>query len=175
MNSQALEFISIGEVLSPRGTKGHFKVSIITDFPERFNPHSRLYIDHRPFIIENSSLKKGNFVIKLYGIDSSEEALKLKGREVEIHHSQLNSLADGQYYHFQLVGLEVITLEGELVGKLKQVLTSPGNDVYVVEGEKGEVLIPAVEDVIRLVDIKRGHIIIEAIDGLLELNRKKEK
>ena len=175
MDSKAPEFISIGEVLSPRGTKGHFMVSIITDFPERFSPDSKIYIDHRPFTIENSSLQKGNFVIKLYGIDISEEALKLKGREIEIHHSQLKSLADGQYYHFQLVGLEVFTFEGEPVGKLKHVLTSPGNDVYVVEGEKGEVLIPAVEDVIRLVDIKRGRIVIEAIDGLLELNRKKEK
>ena len=175
MNSLTPEFIFIGEVLSPHGTKGHFRVRPATDFPERFDTGSKIYINRQPFTIESSSLQKGNFIIKVNAIDNTEAAKKLQGKQVEIDKSQLKSLADGQYYHFQLTGLEVFIDNDKSIGSLKQVLSAPGNDVYVVEGEDGEILIPAVEDVIKLIDTKNGRIVIEAIDGLLELNRKKNK
>jgi len=175
MHSVTPQFIQIGEVLSPSGTKGHFRVRVITDFPERFDLGSKIYINRQPFTIEYSTLQKGNFIIKVNGIDNTEDANKLQGQQIEIDNSRLKPLANGQYYHFQLIGLEVFTDNGESVGRLKQVLATPCNDVYIVEGEEGEVLIPAVEDVIKLVDIKNGRIVIEAIDGLLELNRKKAK
>ncbi len=175
MDSSTPQFISIGEVLAPHGTNGHFKVRQITDFPKRFSAGSKIYIDRLPFSIEHSSFQKSGFIIKINGIDNPEDAANLRGKQIEIDRSQLKSLANGQYYHFQLTGLEVFTDKGEPVGRLKQVLDSPGNDIYVVEGKEGEILIPAVEDVIKLVDVKNRRIVIEAIDGLLDLNRKKAK
>ena len=82
-------------------------------------------------------------------------------------------LPDGQYYHHQLIGLKVRTTEGELLGDITEVLTGRSNDNYIVRGEQGEVLIPAIEDVIKAIDLEQGYITIEPIDGLLELNKKK--
>jgi 16S rRNA processing protein RimM len=174
MDSLTPQFIPIGEILTPRGTNGHFRVRVFTDFPERFNPQSRIYIDRQPKTIEASVFQKGYFIIKVDGIDSPEDALGLQGKQVEIHSSQLKPLADGQYYHFQLIGLSVYTVEGESLGSIKQILSYPGNDVYLVEGEMGEVLIPAVDDVVKRIDIEQGRIVVKAIDGLLELNKKKK-
>jgi len=173
MDSLAPQFIPVGEVLSPHGTKGHFRIRVITDLPERFNPGAKIYINRQPFIIEYSSTQKGCFIIKVNDIDNPEDAKKLQGKQVEIHNSQIKPLADGQYYHFQLIGLVVFTDDGESIGRIKQILSYPGNDVYVVEGKEGEVLIPAIDDVIKIVDIKNRRIVIKAIDGLLELNKKK--
>ena len=82
-------------------------------------------------------------------------------------------LPDGQYYHHQLIGLKVRTTGGELLGEVTEVLTGRSNDNYIVRGDRGEVLIPAIEDVIKSVDIAQGLITIEAIEGLLDLNKKK--
>jgi 16S rRNA processing protein RimM len=91
---------------------------------------------------------------------------------LDIEHDQSTQLPAGQFYHSQIIGLEVKTTEGELVGTVKDILTGKSNDNYIVEGKRGEVLIPAIEDVIREIDLESGVITIEAIEGLLELNEK---
>ncbi|GAI01472.1 unnamed protein product, partial [marine sediment metagenome] len=96
-----------------------------------------------------------------------EAAQKLRGQPVEIHHSQLYPLPEGQYYHFQLIGLEVWTTRGELLGNITEILTAESNDNYVVSGAKGEILIPAIEDVVKSIDLDSGRITIEPIEGLL--------
>jgi 16S rRNA processing protein RimM len=171
MKSPGLEFITIGQVIAPWGIKGKLKVTIATDFPQRFAPRSQVYIDRKPMTIASAEWHKGQVIIKLDTIDGIEEAEKLRGQAVEIHHSQLKSLPEGQYYHFQLIGLEVWTTQGELLGRVSQILTAESNDNYVVSGNKGEILIPAIEDVVKSIDLESGRIIIEAIEGLLNLNR----
>jgi 16S rRNA processing protein RimM len=121
--------------------------------------------------IASTQWHKGKAIVKLDTIDSIEQAEKLQGQTIEIHHSQLQPLPEGQYYHFQLIGLEVWTTQGELLGKISQILTAESNDNYVVHGAKGEILIPAIEDIVKSVDLDNGRITIEAIDGLLSLNR----
>jgi len=175
MESTDLEFIAIGEIISPWGVEGHLKVRVLTDFPERFSPLSKVYIKHQPRTIRSAIWQKDRVIIKLDNIDSYQEAQGLLGQLIEIHHNQIKSLPDGQYYHFQLIGLEVQTTSGEHLGNISQILAAAGNDVYVVRGSQGEILIPAVEDVVKSVNIKRGFIIIEAIEGLLSLNIKKVK
>ncbi len=171
MKSPGLEFITIGQVVAPWGTKGKLKVAVATDFPQRFAPHSQIYVNRQPMTIAGTEWHKGKAIIKLDTIDSIEQAEKLRGQAVEIHHSQLQPLPEGQYYHFQLIGLEVWTTQGELLGKVTQILTAESNDNYVVRGAEGEILIPAIEDVVKSVDLDKGRITIEAIDGLLSLNR----
>ena len=171
MKSPGLEFITIGQALAPWGFKGKLKVEVITDFPQRFAPSSQIYINRKPMIIASTQWHKGKAIVKLDTIDSIEQAEKLQGQTIEIHHSQLQPLPEGQYYHFQLIGLEVWTTQGELLGKISQILTAESNDNYVVHGAKGEILIPAIEDIVKSVDLDNGRITIEAIDGLLSLNR----
>ena len=171
MKSPGLEFIIIGQVVAPRGIKGKLKVEVVTDFPQRFAPRSQIYINREPMTIASTEWHKGKAIIKLDIIDSIEEAEKLRGQAIEIHHSQLQPLPEGQYYHFQLIGLEVWTTQEELLGNITEILTAESNDNYVVRGAKGEILIPAIEDVVKSVDLDKGRITIEAIEGLLGLNR----
>ncbi len=171
MKSPGLEFIIIGQVVAPRGIKGKLKVGVVTDFPQRFAPRSQIYINREPMTIASTEWHKGKAIIKLDTIDSIEEAEKLRGQAIEIHHSQLQPLPEGQYYHFQLIGLEVWTTQEELLGNITEILTAESNDNYVVRGAKGEILIPAIEDVVKSVDLDKGRITIEAIEGLLGLNR----
>ncbi len=172
MKSPELEFIAIGQILAPWGNRGKLKVEIATDFPQRFAPSSKIYINRQPMTINSAEWHKGKAIIKVNTIDNTEDAEKLRGQPVEIHHSQLHPLPEGQYYHFQLIGLEVRTTHGELLGNITEILTTLSNDNYVVNGAKGEILIPAIEDVIKSIDLHKGCIIIEPIEGLLSSKKK---
>ena len=172
MEPSELEFITIGQILAPWGIKGKLKVAVVTDFPERFTPRSKVHINRQPLTIDSAEWRKGKVIIKLNTIDSVEEAQKLRGQPVEIPHSQLYSLPEGQYYHFQLIGLEVWTTRGELLGNITEILTAESNDNYVVSGATGEILIPAIDDVVKSIDLSKGHMVIEPIEGLLSLNQK---
>lgn len=171
MKSSGLEFITIGQILAPWGVKSKLRVEVITDFPHRLAPHSPVYVDRQPMTIATAEWHKGKAIIKLDAIDSLEQAEGLRGQMLEIHHSQLQPLPKGQYYHFQLIGLEVGTTEGKRLGKVIKILSAKSNDNYVVRGDEGEILIPAIEDVVKSIDLESGRITIEAIEGLLNLNR----
>lgn len=172
MKSSELEFIIIGQILAPWGIKGELKVEVATDFPQRFAPSSKIYINRQPMSIDSTKWHKEKAIIKLNTIDSIEDAQRLQGQPIEIHHSQLQPLPEGQYYHFQLIGLEVWTTQGELLGNITEILTAESNDNYVVTRAEGEILIPAIEDVVKSIDLNKGCIIIEPIEGLLSLNQK---
>lgn len=161
------EFITIGKILAPHGIKGKLKVEVLTDFPQRFAPCSIVYIDRQPATIKNTEWHRDKAVIQLDTVNSIEDAQRLRGKLVEIHHSQFYPLPEGQYYQFQLIGLEVWTAQGELLGNITEILSAESNDNYVVSGAKGEILIPAIDDVIKSIDLDRGRVTIEAIEGLL--------
>jgi len=166
------EFITVGKVLSPWGSRGELKIEVITDFPQRFAPAATVFLRHQPVTLEGVQWHKGKAVIKLKDVDTITDAERLAGELIEIEHGQLEPLPEGWYYQFQLTGLEVWTTEGELVGKIIDVLSSPSNDNYIVSGSEGEVLIPAIADVIKSVDLDNGRVVIEPIEGLLNLNKK---
>lgn len=90
-----------------------------------------------------------------------------------MEHSQENPLPEGQFYHHQIIGLQVRTTSGEYIGEITDILTGKSNDNYIVRGDTGEILIPAIEDVIQSIDLDTGVVTIEAIEGLLDLNVKK--
>ncbi len=162
------EYVIIGQILAPWGINGKLKVEVTTDFPQqRFNPGSKVYVNRQPMTIDSTEWHKGKAIIKLISIDSIEQAQRLRGQAIEIHHSQLQPLPEGQYYYFQLIGLEVQTTQGELLGKITEILTVESNDIYVVSGNNGEILIPAIDDVVKSIDLDKGRIIIEPIEGLI--------
>jgi len=94
---------------------------------------------------------------------------------MDMQPNQNDPLPEGQYYHSQIIGLEVRTVQGELLGNITEILTGKGNDNYIVQGNKGEILIPAIEDVVKSIDLDKACLIIEPIPGLLDLNQKKTK
>ena len=166
------EFIAVGRILAPSGIRGKLKVEVTTDFPQRFAPGAKLYVNRQPMIVDSVGWHKGRAILKLSTIDSIEEAEKLRGQLIEIDRNQLYALPEGQYYGFQLIGLEAWTTQGELLGNVTDILPSPSNDTYVVSGIKGEILVPAIEDVVKVIDLDKGRLIIEPIAGLLDLNQK---
>ena len=172
MKSSEPEFITIGIILVPWGNKGKLKVEVTTDFPQRFTPSSKVYVNRQLMLIESSEWHKGKRIIKLNKTNTIEDAEKLRGQLIEVHRSQLYSLPEGQYYHFQLIGLEVRTIQGELLGNITEILSTANNDTYVVCGAKGEILLPAVEEIIKSIDLDKGYLLAEPIEGLLSLNRK---
>ena len=166
------EYITIGQVLAPWGNKGKVKVKVTTDFPQRFAPSSQVYINRQPVIIDSAEWHKGRVIVKISTVDSIEETQKLRGQIIEVHRSQLKPLPEGQYYLFQIIGLMVSTTQGESLGRITEVLTTEGNDTYVVNGNRGEILIPAIGDDVKSIDLEQGRMIIDPIEGLLNLNQK---
>jgi 16S rRNA processing protein RimM len=161
------EFLIVGYILAPWGIRGEVKVEVVTDFPERFAPQKIVYLNTSPLEIESCHPHKQHLVVKLATIDSVEDAEKLRGQALTISRSELYPLPEGQYYTFQIIGLKVVTTEGKLLGRITEIMTTGSNDVYIVEGKRGEILIPAIEDVVKSIDLAKSKMVIEAIEGLL--------
>ena len=166
MKQPTPEFLTLGRVTAPWGIKGEVKVEVITEFPQRFSPMALVYIDGNPLTIDRSTWRRGKVILKFTTIDTIEEAQRLRGKSVEVPLNQVHPLPEEQYYHFQIIGLEAWTTQGELLGNIDDILSTAGNDIYVVHGSRGEILIPAVEDVVKSIDIDKRLITIEPIKGL---------
>jgi 16S rRNA processing protein RimM len=162
------EFLIVGHILAPWGIHGEVKVEVVTDFPERFAPGKLVYLNDYPLEIEKCRPHKQHLLVKLATIDSVEAAEKLRGQDLTIPGTELYPLPAGQYYAFQLIGLKVVTTEGQTLGRITDIMSTASNDVYIVEGKQGEILIPAIEDVVKSIDLKKGKVVIEAIEGLLD-------
>jgi len=162
-----MEFVAVGRILAPRGVKGEVEVEVLTDFPERFAPDVELYIEGRAVTVEGCRWQRGRAILKLKSIEGVEHSQGLRGQLIEIPQSQLHPLPPDEYYQFQLLGIEVWTAEGEFLGRVAQILPTGSNDVYVVPGTDGEVLIPAIEDVVKSVDLEAGRLTIEVVKGLI--------
>jgi 16S rRNA processing protein RimM len=172
MKSSEPEFITIGHILAVWGNKGKIKVKVLTDFPQRFAPSATVFVNQQLTTIESVIWQRGKAIIKLSIVCDVEAAQKLIGQLIEIPLHQLQPLPEGQYYHFQLIGLEVWTTRGELLGSITDILNTASNDNYVVKTPEEEVFIPAIEDVVKSIDLVEGRVVIEPIEGLLNLNKR---
>jgi 16S rRNA processing protein RimM len=164
--------VAVGRILGPWGLQGELRVQPLTDFPERFAPGCSLYVDGVAHVVEHCRWHKGKAHIRLSGVDSATAAEALRGRLLEVPEGELKPLSEGEYYQFQIVGLKVRTTEGQPLGKVTQVLSTASNDVFVVQGEGGELLIPAVEHVVRAIDLDGGWMEVELVEGLLPPAKK---
>lgn len=160
-------YVAVGRVVRPWGLRGDVKVESLTDFSERFEVGSRLWVGGVHRTIQHSRSHKGDIYLKVSGIDSPEAAETLRDELIEIAESELQPLPEGDYYHFQLQGLAVRTVEGETLGSVTEVLSPGGNAVLVVHGDRGEILLPFIDQVIRTVDLDARVIAVELMEGLL--------
>jgi len=148
------------------------KVEPLTDFPERFALGCSLYVEGIAYAIERCRWHRGKVYIKLAGIDSTTAAAALRQRFLEVPEEELKPLSEGEYYQFQILGLEVRTTEGQPLGRVTHILSTGSNDVFVVHGEGSELLIPALDDVIKAIDLDGGWIEVELVEGLLPPAKK---
>ncbi|MCL0101785.1 ribosome maturation factor RimM [Dehalococcoidia bacterium] len=161
------QFIGVGRVVRPFGIRGELKVNVLSDVPDRFEPNGALFIKGTHYSIERSRVHKGALILKLDGVETEEAAEEFRGVLLEVPESTTASLPSGTFFHFQILGLKVVTTEGQHLGEVVDIVSTKANDVYVTRGETGEVLIPAIADVIKSVDLERQQLIIEALPGLL--------
>ncbi len=157
-------YIAVGRVVRTHGTRGWVRVEVYSGLPDRFEGVRVVFFRGTAGAegkILSDSDRLGNAVLlKFKGVDDREAARELVGKEIWLPEDQAIKLPEGEYFVHDLIGLQVVTTEGELLGRVEEVMLMGGNDVYVVRGEKGETLIPAVEEFVKEVDVKGGKIVV---------------
>jgi 16S rRNA processing protein RimM len=166
-----LRYLAIGRVIRAHGLRGEVCVTVLTEFPERFKTTEWVHLGNQfeatPYRLESHRWHKKNVLLTLAGVTNRTQAEALKGQFVQVPLEEAVPLPEGAYYIYQLIGLEAITTTGQRLGVITDVLETGANDVYVVENNDQEILLPAIADVIKSVDLEKGQIIVEVIDGLI--------
>lgn len=154
----AEKLISIGKITAPHGVRGEVRVIPDTDFPERFEQMKTIRLDDGSvWPVLGVKYHKHFVLLTLKGIDSKNAAEPLRNKVIQVRPDELMPLPAGHYYHFQIIGLEVFTEDGEFLGQVKDIITTGSNDVYVVEQEgQRPVLVPALKKVVLDIDLPGG-------------------
>ena len=165
------KYFEIGQIVNTSGLKGVLKIKPFTDDIKKFSKLKTIYIDLKnelkSFEIENVYFNKNMVYIKLKGIDTVEQAQSYRNYYVKIERKD-DKLKENTYYIVDLEGCEVYTDEQVFLGILTEVFSTGSNDVYVVKSEDGkQVLLPAIKDVIKQVDIENKKIIVHLLEGLV--------
>ncbi len=153
--------MAVGQVGAPWGLRGDVKVQPLTDFPDRFRPGASLWVQGRRHDVRRSRWSGKVVYLALSDIDGRSAAENLRGALLEVPEGDLTPLPEGHYYRFQVLGLKVHTPEGRSLGRVAEILSTGSNDVYVVRGGPRELLIPALEDVVKEVDLEHGRMVVD--------------
>lgn len=168
-------YVTVGRVAGAWGLHGEMKVDPLTDFPERFAPGSRLWLAGEPRTVAGARTHQRRVLLHLEGFERPEDVRPVAGQLLVVPEGDLAELPEDTYYRYQLVGLDVFDLEGTKLGRVTDLLETGSNDVFVVRGDAGEWLVPAIGDVVREVDVPGRRITIEVIEGLTPEERKAPK
>ena len=163
--------LEVGQIVNTYGIKGFVKVKPLVDSNNQFKDFKILYIQEknnlRELCIEEVKFSKDLVLLKFKGIDTIEQAEELRNYYIQAKREDIK-LEKGAHFIVDLMGLEVCTEEGELLGILKEVLQPGANDVYVVEDEsEKQILLPVIPDVIKKIDIEGKKIIVKLLKGLI--------
>ena len=166
-------FLAVGRVLRPHGIRGELRVEIVTGYPERLGQHTDLYLASparpeaaRRYPVEAMRWHRGVLLLKLGGCDDRNTADELRGMLVQVPIEEAVPLEEDEYYHFQIIGMQVETESGESLGQVVDVLETGANDVYVVRGPRGEVLLPAVDEVVIELDLGSRRMVVRLLPGM---------
>ena len=163
--------LEVGQIVNTYGIKGFVKVNPLVDNNNQFKSFKTLYIQQKNNLkelqVEEVKFSKNQVLLKFKGIETIEQAEELRNYYLQAKRSDIK-LEKGAYFIVDLIGLDVYTEEGELLGTLKEVLQPGANDVYIVENEaKQEILLPVIPDVIKQVDIEGKKIVVKLLEGLI--------
>ncbi|MCH8225198.1 MAG: 16S rRNA processing protein RimM [Chloroflexi bacterium] len=159
--------IAVGEILGTHGLWGAVRARVLSDVANRFDAGGEIHISGISYrIAKSSSIRTRQVILQLHGVNTYEAAKALVGYMITVPPEAVPQLPEGEYFHFQLLGIKVLTEEGEELGRISDILETGSNDVYVVNGPTGEVLVPALADVIVKVDLDQGIMEVNLPDGL---------
>lgn len=167
------EYLEIGKIVNTHGLKGEIKVIPLTDDADRYYDLEWVYVDKHGELekLNITSIKKlkGLIVLKFKEISDIQSAEELKGLYLKVDRENAVSLPEGSYFACDLLGCQVYDEYNNLLGKVKDILETGSNDVYVVEGERhGEILIPALKSVVKEISLEEGTIKVILPKGLLD-------
>ncbi len=169
MAEDETEFIVIGEITKPHGVQGELRVKPHTDEPERFTWLEHVYVGEtnpRLMAVEKARLHQGMVLLKLTAVNDRAAAEALRGEWLQVPEEEALPLEEGEYFLFQLEGLAVQTVEGEALGTLVRIIETGANNVFVVESEQGELLLPDIAEVVQEIDFDNGRMIVTLLPGL---------
>ena len=171
----AADLITVGRIVAPHGVRGELRVRLETDFPERFEALRRAFVVQAGRVetiqITGRRPHRGGILMRLEGIETLDAAARLRGAAIAVSRSQAVPLGPDRYYLFEIIGLRVRTVDGRSLGVVAEVMQGPANDVYVIRGGGGEILIPALRDVVRRIDLPAGEMVVAVPSGLEESPR----
>ncbi len=168
--SQREAYLAVGRIIGVHGVRGEIKVKSLTDFPQRFSPGSLLYVEGETMqrSVASSRPHKGVLLVKLEGVSDRNTAEVLRGKYLFVDREDAMPLAKDEYYEDELLGLRVETMDGRVLGELVEIMWTAANEVYIVQGDLGEVLIPAVAHVVQEVDLAQGIMRVALLPGMLD-------
>jgi 16S rRNA processing protein RimM len=152
--------IRVGQVAGAYGVDGAVKVIPLTDFEDRFSPGANVVLEGAVREIEWSRPGHPGLVVKIRGIDNRTMADLFRGHYLEVAEAEVRPLAEGRFYHHQVVGLAVLTSSGQKLGVIAEILERPANDVWVSRDGAVEHLIPATKDAVVQVDVDAGRVVV---------------
>jgi len=167
------DLFPIGRILKAHGVKGKIKVQYFGEDLSRFSDYREIFIQERTggaqsYEVLEVAQQPHRLILRLKGVESIEEVTPLLGKEIFIRKEQLPNLNEKEYYWLDILGMVVETDEGKRIGRVKEILPTGANDVYVVEGKRGEICLPATEEVIRSIDVERRVMKVIRMEGLWE-------
>jgi len=160
-----MKWVPVGRVVSVHGMRGEVKFYYYNEVKDEFLKYTSLFAPNDDGHVELKPLgakyRKNFFYLSFRGFSSTEEVSFLVGKELFVREGDLPALEDGEYYEYQLIGLDVVDTQGATLGKVRSILRSGASDVLVIEGEK-ELMVPMVEGFIIEVDVKGGVVRIDS-------------
>ena len=164
------EFLVVGKLGKPHGLKGEIVMDVYTEFPERLKPGVVVYIgvQVQPLQISEVRSHSRGILLCFDGFNSREEVGELRNSLVQVRSADRPKWPQGDYYHHQLLGLQVIDEDDTIFGRITAIIETGANDVYVVQNENGaEVLIPAIDSVVQDIDLNENQVRVRLLPGLI--------
>ncbi len=167
------DLVAIAKITKTRGLRGEVVADVLTDFPERFDDLERVYAlggttEISELTLEKFWFQKDRIILKFAGYDSVEQAETLRDCEICIPETEAVALESDEYFDWQLEDCAVETVEGERIGRVKEIMRTGGTEILVVENDEKEYLIPFAEAICIEVDVENKLIRVDAPEGLLE-------
>ena len=175
LSSQSL--VAVARILGPHGREGEIRARSTSNVQDRFDEGQSLELskdgstaDGRKLLIVRSratiTRRREELILLFRGFSDRDQAMRLTGQWLCVDQSSVPEAEEGEYFHYQIIGLKVISVTGEDLGEITDILETGSNDVYVVVGPTGEILVPAIRDVIKEIDILSGLMTVDLPEGL---------
>jgi 16S rRNA processing protein RimM len=169
VTEQGPRWIAVGRINRPHGVKGEVVVQPLSEVAARFAAGSHLFLqeDERdPLTVAEVRPHRGRLLVTFEGVRDRNGAEAMTGAFLLVPASSAPPLPEGEYWTHELVGCDVVTDDGRVLGPIREIIHTPANDVWVTQGEEGETLIPALKDVVKRVDLPARRVIVREVSGL---------